>query len=112
MRQLDYQENAVQKLVEKTNDLLTISDSPEGVSRAGSRTIVFKAPTGSGKTVMMAEYLKNLVHYRTDDQTFSFIWAAPRKLHTQSKEKLENLYYDSKALKCSFFEDLTDRKIG
>ena len=103
MRQLDYQENAVRKLVEKTNDLLNIS---------ANRTIVFKAPTGSGKTVMMAEYLKNLVHYRTDDQTFSFIWAAPRKLHTQSKEKLENLYYDSKALKCSFFEDLTDRKIG
>ncbi len=103
MRQLDYQENAVRKLVEKTNDLLNIS---------ANRTIVFKAPTGSGKTVMMAEYLKNLVHYRTDGQTFSFIWAAPRNLHTQSKEKLENLYYDSKALKCSFFEDLTDRKIG
>jgi len=103
MRRLDYQENAVQKLVEKTNDLLSIS---------ANRTIVFKAPTGSGKTVMMAEYLKNLVHYRTDDKTFSFLWAAPRSLHTQSKEKLEKLYYDSKALKCSFFEDLTDRMIG
>ena len=53
MRQLDYQENAVRKLVEKTNDLLNIS---------ANRTIVFKAPTGSGKTVMMAEYLKYLVH--------------------------------------------------
>ncbi len=103
MKRLDYQENAVQKLVEKTNDLLNIS---------ANKTIVFKAPTGSGKTVMMAEYLKNLVHYRTDDKTFSFIWAAPRSLHIQSKEKLEKLYYDSKALKCSFFEDLTDRMIG
>lgn len=103
MKQLDYQENAVQKLLEKTNELLNISNN---------RTIVFKAPTGSGKTVMIAEYLKNFVHYRTDDKTFSFIWTAPRNLHNQSKEKLKNLYYDSKALKCSFFEDLTDRKIS
>ena len=103
MRRLDYQENAVRKLVEKVNYLLDVS---------ANRTIVFKAPTGSGKTVMMAEFLKNLVHYRTDDKTFAFIWAAPRNLHNQSKEKLEKLYYDSKALKCSFFEDLTDRMIG
>lgn len=61
---------------------------------------------------MMAEFLKNFVHYRTDEKTFSFIWAAPRNLHTQSKDKLEKLYYDSKALKCSFFEDLNDRMIG
>ena len=103
MKPLDYQETAVRKLVEKANDLLNIT---------ANRTIVFKAPTGSGKTVMMAEYLKNFVHYRTDEKTFSFIWTAPRSLHTQSKEKLEKLYYDTKALKCSFFEDLTDRMIG
>lgn len=103
MRRLDYQETAVRKLVEKANDLLNIP---------ANRTIVFKAPTGSGKTVMMAEFIKNFVHYRTDDKTFSFIWAAPRNLHTQSKEKIEILYYDSKALKCSFFEDLTDRMIS
>jgi len=112
MKQLDYQENAVQKLVEKTNELLNISAPPAHAVRAGNRTIVFKAPTGSGKTVMMAKYLEHLVHYRSDDKTFSFIWAAPRSLHTQSKEKLQKLYDDSKALKCSFFEDLTDRKIG
>jgi type III restriction enzyme len=44
--------------------------------------------------------------------TFSFIWAAPRKLHTQSKEKLEKYYYENKALKCSLFEDLTDKNIA
>lgn len=103
MKRLDYQENAVQELVEKANKCLSLT---------GGKTIVFKAPTGSGKTVMMAEFLKNYVHYRTDNTTFSFIWAAPRNLHNQSKQKLEKLYYDSKALKCSFFEDLTDRMIG
>ncbi|NQU88501.1 MAG: DEAD/DEAH box helicase family protein, partial [Mariniphaga sp.] len=90
MKQLDYQEKAVRKLVEKTNELLSISTN---------RTIVFKAPTGSGKTVMMAEFLNNLVYNRNDDKIFSIIWAAPHSLHTQSKLKLEKLYFDSKALK-------------
>jgi len=102
MKKLDYQENAVRELKEKTNKLLNISSS---------RTIVLKAPTGSGKTTIVAKYLEKLVYERIDDRTFSFIWAAPRSLHMQSKEKLEYYYYDTKALKCSFFEDLTDRMI-
>jgi len=103
MKQLDYQLNAIQKLKDKSNELLNLH---------GNHTIVFKAPTGSGKTVIMAEFLKNFVEQRNDDKTFSFIWTAPRKLHSQSKEKLEKHYIDSMALKCSGFEDLSDRMIG
>ena len=78
----------------------------------GNHTIVFKAPTGSGKTVMMAEYLKELVNNRVDGKELSFIWTAPRKLHSQSKASLENHYLHSMALKCSNFENLSDRMIG
>jgi len=74
--------------------------------------LVFKAPTGSGKTIMMAEFLKQLVDDREVKQSLGFIWAAPRKLHTQSKEKLENYFETNRALKCSYFEDLDDRKIS
>ncbi len=98
----EYQEIAVKELKEKANKLLELS---------GSKTIVFEAPTGSGKTVMMAEFLKNLVEDREDGKRFSFIWAAPRQLHIQSKEKLEKYFYDSKAIRCSFFEDLTEKMI-
>ena len=49
---------------------------------------------------------------RDDHMSFAFIWAAPRKLHTQSREKLEDYYFDSKVLRCSFFDDLIDKKIG
>jgi type III restriction enzyme len=98
-----YQETAVKELTAKANELLELS---------GNKTLVFKAPTGSGKTVMMAEFLKQLIENRNDDKQFSFIWAAPRKLHTQSKEKLEHYYEDSKALQCCDFEDLTDKQIG
>lgn len=98
----DYQYKAVKKLIQHTNDLLELQTS---------KTIVFKAPTGSGKTVMAAEYLKDLVEHRADSRKFAFLWTAPRKLHEQSKDRLEVHYADSKALRCVYFEDLVDRQI-
>ncbi|KKP32350.1 MAG: hypothetical protein A2312_02480 [Candidatus Staskawiczbacteria bacterium RIFOXYB2_FULL_32_9] len=97
-----YQENAIDELLEKAKKLLEY---------AGNKKLVFKAPTGSGKTIMMAEFLKRLVDDKEIKQQLSFIWAAPRQLHTQSKDKLENYFETSRALKCSNFEDLDDRKI-
>ena len=102
MKDLDYQFKAVKSLKEKSNELFNLQ---------GYHTLVFKAPTGSGKTVIMAEFLKDLVSNRQDDRELSFIWTAPRKLHSQSKDKLSNHYKDSMALKCSKFEDLSDRLI-
>ena len=103
MKELDYQIDAIRKLKQTSNDLLKLY---------GNHTIVFKAPTGSGKTVMIAEFLKEFVSNRNDSLEFSFIWAAPRKLHTQSKKKLIIHYKDSMAIKCSDFDDLSDRLIG
>lgn len=97
-----YQEDAVEDLLDKAKKLLNIADG---------KTLVFKAPTGSGKTIMMAEFLKQLVDDKEVKQSLSFIWAAPRKLHIQSKDKLNNYYEKSRTLECSYFEDLSDRKI-
>ena len=98
-----YQQNAIDELLEKAKRLLGYS---------GSKKLVFKSPTGSGKTIMMAEFLKQLVDDNEVRQPFSFIWTAPRQLHIQSREKLEKYFEESRALKCSYFEDLDDRKIG
>ncbi|RIK32445.1 MAG: hypothetical protein DCC56_01145 [Anaerolineae bacterium] len=103
MRDSVYQTKAVRELCAKTNRLIELD---------GNKTIVFKAPTGSGKTVMMAEYLSQLVEHRKDTRSFAVIWMAPRQLHHQSKEKLETYFGDSKALRCVSFEDLIDRQIG
>jgi type III restriction enzyme len=103
IRDVIYQIEAVRELCEKTNRLLELD---------GSKTIVFKAPTGSGKTVMMAKYLKQLVEHREDRRSIAFLWNAPRQLHLQSKEKLEQYFSDSKALHCLLFEDLINRQIG
>ena len=98
-----YQENAIQELLEKAKKLLSYS---------GKKKLVFKAPTGSGKTIMMAEFLKQLVEDPEFRQPLSFIWTAPRQLHIQSREKLERYFEDNRALRCSFFEELDERKIG
>jgi len=99
----DYQQQATENLHRKVENSLR---SPE------NEVVIFQAPTGSGKTVMVSELLKELVRNRRDDKKFSFIWVSVRMLHEQSKEKLEKYYEDDRTLKCSYFEDLEDRKIA
>ena len=52
MKQIRYQQKAVNDLVNKTFDLLGL--------RGSRHTLVFKSPTGSGKTVMASEMLMRL----------------------------------------------------
>ena len=74
-----YQENTVDNLVKKYNQ-----------QRDGTKDnfIIFKSPTGSGKTIMMAEFLKRIIS-NNDDGNSLFVWVAPRDLHNQSKAKIE-----------------------
>lgn len=100
----NYQERAIVKLKQEVNELLDTQ---------GNKICIFKAPTGSGKTLMMAEFLRRLIDSRIDGKKFSFIWIAVNKLHDQSRNSLKK-YYDQfgVGLKCSYFEDLDDRKIA
>jgi len=100
---LKYQTEAIDGLLYEVNKFL---------KKEESRNVVLQSPTGSGKTIMMAEFLKRFVTERKDDKAFSFIWAAPRKLHNQSKEKLERIFKDSRVLDCLNIEDLAETKIG
>ena len=102
MQLKNYQNTAIKKLLIRSKELL---------ERSGEKKIIFKAPTGSGKTIMTAEYLKKLVDDIEITTPLTFIWTAPRKLHTQSKKKLEKYYENSRVLECSDFEDLTDKQI-
>src|SRR3989338_1884313 len=95
-KNLKYKETAVKQLLEKANELL---------DESGSDNIIFKAPTGAGKTIIMADFLTQFVSEIKDHRIFSFIWAAPRKLHLQSKEKLESFYKDNRILECSNIEE-------
>ncbi|OGI61306.1 hypothetical protein A2814_00715 [Candidatus Nomurabacteria bacterium RIFCSPHIGHO2_01_FULL_38_19] len=98
-----YQKQAVDNLHAKLENSLRSSEN---------EVVVFQAPTGSGKTIMVSALLKEIVKHRKDNRKFSFIWVSVRMLHEQSKEKLEDLYENDRAIKCSYFEDLENRKIG
>ncbi|VVB69975.1 Type III restriction enzyme, res subunit [uncultured archaeon] len=98
----EYQEKAIDKLKNQVNELL---------ERESKETVIFKAPTGSGKTIMMAEFIRQLVNKREDKQEICFIWTAPRQLHEQSKEKLDKYYSTTRAIECKYFEDLNNNKI-
>lgn len=88
MKNIQYQQKAVSELVEKTIGLLSLS---------GNRhTLVFKAPTGSGKTVMASDMLMRLNYELTErpDAPFTevaYIWIAPNKLHEQSYFKMKTI---------------------
>jgi type III restriction enzyme len=99
-----YQEQAIAKLLSRSKELL---------ANQASGKVVFKAPTGSGKTIMMAEFLEKLASdSELLGERFCVIWTAPRKLHIQSKIKLQALYSKENILKCSDFTDLIDLSIG
>lgn len=98
----NYQQKYSQELTDKVNNLLNSNYN---------KICVFKAPTGSGKTIMIAEFIKKLVDNREDGIEIAFIWITVHKLHEQSKEKLEKYYEDLQTVTCSIFEDLQDKQI-
>lgn len=91
----DYQKRAVESLKIKVENVLR---SPE------NEVVIFQAPTGSGKTVMVSEMLKKLVKEKKSKDGFSFIWVSVRMLHEQSKEKLEKYYEDGSVMCDDCFE--------
>lgn len=98
----DYQNEAIEKLKNEVNELLELEDG---------KLAIFEAPTGSGKTIMIGEFLKRLVNPidREDDKAFSFIWISVRDLHNQSKKSLEKHFPND--FTYSEFDNLEENKI-
>ncbi len=109
MKSLKYQQKAVKELVEKTMELL---------SDPGSRhTLVFKAPTGAGKTVMASEMLMRLNEEIPNNpevpyNEVAFIWIAPNKLHEQSYFKMKSFFTETKELRPVVYDDIDHSTSG
>ncbi|TAK03673.1 hypothetical protein EPO34_00735 [Patescibacteria group bacterium] len=86
MKLKDYQKIAVDKLLSISKKLL---------QKEGMRICVLKAPTGSGKTIMVADFLDQLAHAHIAG-AYSFIWISGNKLHEQSRAKLEGYLSESR----------------
>ena len=103
MKTLQYQQRAVNDLVDKTIRLL---------NNGGSRQkLVFEAPTGAGKTVMACQALATLIdemHSRGGSKyrECAFIWFAPRQLHIQSYRSLKGAFAETRKLTPVMFDEL------
>lgn len=103
-----YQNEAVEGLVKDTLSLLKMPGARQ--------KMVFKAPTGAGKTVTMAAYLNRLCEELPDkldiaQKQVAFIWIAPNQLHLQSFNALKNYFAELRSIKPIQFEDITDSRI-
>lgn len=80
-----YQETALNDLTYHTSYYLDREGKGE--------IIIFQAPTGSGKTVIIAKYIEEIIREK-DKEDLCFIWLSIGKgeLHIQSKKSLESIF--------------------
>lgn len=102
MKELQYQQKAVKKIVENSLEYLNDKDN---------FVMVFHAPTGSGKTVMMADALSKIVKSPERKQPLAFVWISVNTLHEQSKESLDTYFNQERLLTCIGISDINNKQI-
>lgn len=105
LKKLTYQDEAVAELLKKTYKILNL--------RRAQTKLVFKSPTGSGKTVMMGQFLRRFVEEVNleeglSDAKFAFIWIAPNQLHSQSYNNMKRYFEESRMIQPITFDDISD----
>jgi type III restriction enzyme len=90
-----YQNEAIRDLTNETKKLLYQTND--------NKMVVFQSPTGSGKTVMTANYIKSMASTKIEDVCFVWISIGKGDLHLQSKKKLEKIFRGFP--KCSLVEE-------
>ena len=103
MKLKGYQEAKIKELVDKTIEQLDI----DGMRRK----IVFQAPTGAGKTVMVTEAMCRLHETIADSDCqynrVAFIWIAPNALHIQSYQSMKNGFTETQRLTPVIYDELS-----
>jgi type III restriction enzyme len=99
IKEVAYQVEAVNELVNKTIKLLNESGD--------RKKLVFKAPTGSGKTVMASQMLDELTTQLAEvEKEVAIIWIAPNKLHEQSYMRMKNYFSETRILRPVMYDEL------
>lgn len=96
-----FQETAVSKL--KDNFLMLWKSETRGAN------LILKSPTGSGKTTMIAQFLRDLTSEpRFTNADVAFLWITKGSLAQQSKDKLFEYYDGASENKLLDMNDLRD----
>ena len=101
-----FQEDAVSALVRNFKTLW--------VSGQQRIPLIFKAPTGSGKTIMMAQFLKDLARDPQFDVDKCFVWVSfgGDNSYRQSYDKLFNFYDGAGEIQLLDLSNLYQKKMG
>lgn len=98
----DYQKKAVRELRAKLVDMLNDDDDRQ--------KLVFKAPTGAGKTVMASALLDEVtrdlpMNGECKYTQVAWVWIAPNKLHQQSYKSMRNFFSETRSLRPVMFDE-------
>lgn len=109
MKDISYQKKAIDDL---TNYIINLLDYNELRQK-----IVFKAPTGSGKTYMTAMAMESVVDTLKNDprhvyEKVAYIWIAPNRLHSQAFESLSRLFDETRSLNPIMFDNISDGQLN
>lgn len=81
----EYQVNAIGQLVKSVSELLA--------KDTNNKVCVFQSPTGSGKTVMVAKFIEEIIkELPLTDLCFLWVSIGKGDLHKQSKKSLERIF--------------------
>lgn len=100
-----FQERAISRLKEEFLNLWKSSHT--------NVPLVFKSPTGSGKTIMLAQFLRDIVgDPRFQGNDVAFIWFSfSEDSYVQSRQKLFSYYGGAAELELLDLDDLTQGKL-
>src|ERR1035437_541307 len=102
MKEVGYQLKYIKKVAETATEFL------EDKFQQGN-TIVFQAPTGSGKTYMISQVLTQIVKKRK--VSYSFIWISVNSLHEQSRQNLSRYLEEERLLDCISIDEIQNKTI-
>ncbi|MHB1049320.1 MAG: DEAD/DEAH box helicase [Bacteroidota bacterium] len=102
MKQVEYQEKYIRKLADTAIEFLEDRYQDES-------TIIFQAPTGSGKTYMVSQSLTQIV--KRCKESLSFIWISVNTLHEQSRQNLLRYLEDERLLDCISIDEIQNKNI-
>lgn len=108
MKDLQYQQEAINQLRKLILKLLNVDELRQ--------KIVFKAPTGSGKTYMTAMAMEHVADALRSDprnvyENIAYVWIAPNRLHSQAYDNLKKLFSETRSLNPIMYDDIIDGKL-
>ena len=102
MKVVAYQEKYIKKVADTAIEFLEDKYQEDN-------TIVFQAPTGSGKTYMVSQALTKIA--KQSKGAYSFIWISVNSLHEQSRQNLSKYLEDERLLDCISIDEIQNKTI-